>query len=87
MDSRPSTNRKCAWGFPRLSVDGGHPEGFAVRGEVCEDGRAHGALLVHRGVAGQGDNEPVSETDAVGVGVSLAALVDGFAGGGFQVIG
>ena len=34
-----------------------------------------------------GDNEPVSETDAVGVGVSLAALVDGFAGGGFQVIG
>ena len=41
----------------------------------------------HRGVAGQGDNEPVSETDAVGVGVSLAALVDGFAGGGFQVIG
>ena len=70
-----------------MSVDGGHPEGFAVRGEVCEDGRAHGALLVHRGVAGQGDNEPVSETDAVGVGVSLAALVDGFAGGGFQVIG
>ena len=75
-------------GVPALvRVDGGHPEGFAVRGEVCEDGRAHGALLVHRGVAGQGDNEPVSETDAVGVGVSLAALVDGFAGGGFQVIG
>ena len=70
-----------------VGVDRRHPEGFAVAAEVREDGRAHGALLVHRGVAGQGDNEPVSEPDAVGVGVPLAARLDGGPGGGFQVSG
>ena len=54
-----------------VGVDRRHPERLAVAGEVGEDGRAHGPLLVQCGVAGQRDDEFVSEADAVGVGVPL----------------
>ena len=70
-----------------VGVDRRHPERLAVAGEVGEDGRAHGPLLVQCGVAGQRDDEFVSEADAVGVGVPLAARLDGGPGGGFQVSG
>ena len=74
-------------GVPALvRVDGGHPEGFAVRGEVWR--MAAHMVRCSSIVASRGrETMSLSETDAVGVGVSLAALVDGFAGGGFQVIG